>query len=54
MDDEIDEIDGNGPAADRYPVTYIWDIRDLEKPKQTGLYKGKCPLNPCLVQDEPP
>ncbi|KAH7363233.1 hypothetical protein B0T11DRAFT_329224 [Plectosphaerella cucumerina] len=43
MDDEIDEIDGNGPAADRYPVTYIWDIRDLEKPKQTGLYKGTVP-----------
>lgn len=21
-------------------VTYIWDIRDLENPKQTGLYKG--------------
>lgn len=22
------------------PVTYIWDIRDLENPKQTGLFKS--------------
>lgn len=29
-----------GPAADGYPVTYIFDIRDLEHPKQTGLYKA--------------
>ncbi|KAH7322678.1 hypothetical protein B0I35DRAFT_350669 [Stachybotrys elegans] len=40
MDDEIDELDAAGPAADKYPVTYIWDISDLEAPKQTGLYKG--------------
>ncbi|KAH7267772.1 uncharacterized protein BKA55DRAFT_685055 [Fusarium redolens] len=39
MDDELDERDGNGPGADGYPVTFIWDIRDLEKPKQTGLFK---------------
>jgi choice-of-anchor B domain-containing protein len=41
MDDEVDEIRGSGPAADGYPVTYIWDISDLENPKQTGLYKGR-------------
>jgi len=40
MDDEYDEYDGFDPALDKYPVTYIWDIRDLENPKQTGLYKG--------------
>ncbi|KEY65503.1 hypothetical protein S7711_09293 [Stachybotrys chartarum IBT 7711] len=40
MDDEIDEVLGNGPAADGYPVTYIWDVSDLENPLQTGLYKG--------------
>ncbi|CRJ99867.1 hypothetical protein BN1723_008711 [Verticillium longisporum] len=41
MDDELDEVRARGPAADGFPVTYIWDIRDLEKPKQTGLYKSK-------------
>ncbi|KAI9904326.1 hypothetical protein N3K66_000855 [Trichothecium roseum] len=41
LDDEYDEYDGVGPAADGYPVTYFWDIRDLENPKQTGLYKSK-------------
>ncbi|KAK6828415.1 hypothetical protein PG987_011756 [Apiospora arundinis] len=40
MDDEYDEDDSAGPAADGYPVTYIWDIRSLENPKQTGLFKG--------------
>lgn len=28
-------------AANFYcSVTYIWDIRDLENPKQTGIYKS--------------
>ncbi|CRK28876.1 hypothetical protein BN1708_015356, partial [Verticillium longisporum] len=40
MDDEYDEYDVIGPARDGYPVTYIWDIRSLENPKNTGLYKG--------------
>lgn len=40
MDDEYDEEELAGPAADGYPVTYIWDIGDLEKPKQTGLFKA--------------
>jgi choice-of-anchor B domain-containing protein len=43
MDDEIDELERAGPAADTYAVTYIWDIRDLENPKQTGLYKSTTP-----------
>lgn len=40
LDDETDEVNSRGPAADRYPVTYVWDISSLEAPKQTGLYKG--------------
>lgn len=40
LDDELDEQGGAGPAVDGYPITYIWDIRDLEAPKQTGYYKG--------------
>ncbi|KEY74702.1 hypothetical protein S7711_05453 [Stachybotrys chartarum IBT 7711] len=44
MDDEYDEVGRTGPhvgpAIDGYPVTYIWDISDLEAPKQTGLYRG--------------
>lgn len=40
MDDEYDEYDGVEPAADGHYVTYIWDIRSLEAPKQTGLYKS--------------
>ncbi|KAK3388001.1 hypothetical protein B0H63DRAFT_168077 [Podospora didyma] len=40
MDDEYDEYDVVGSGKDGYPVTYIWDIKNLEAPKQTGLYKG--------------
>ncbi|KAK0625114.1 hypothetical protein B0T17DRAFT_558289 [Bombardia bombarda] len=40
LDDEYDEVDAAGPAADGYPVSYIWSIRSLEKPKQTGYYKA--------------
>lgn len=43
MDDELDEIRKNGMAADGYAVTYIWDIKDLERPKQTGLFKASVP-----------
>lgn len=41
LDDELDESRGNGAAAEGYPVTYIFDIKDLENPKQTGMYKSK-------------
>ncbi|KAF2225344.1 hypothetical protein BDZ85DRAFT_215457 [Elsinoe ampelina] len=41
MDDELDEVNARGQAAAGYSVTYIWDIRDLEAPKQTGSYKSK-------------
>ncbi|KAJ0382260.1 hypothetical protein COL922a_012942 [Colletotrichum nupharicola] len=39
MDDEYDEDELAGPAANGYPVTYIWDISSLEKPLQKGLFK---------------
>lgn len=48
LDDELDEgeIDPNrtapdSPAIDGFPVTYIFDITNLEKPKNTGYYKSK-------------
>lgn len=37
LDDELDEGVA-GPAAAGFAVTYIWDIRSLESPKQTGIY----------------
>lgn len=47
VDDELDEgqIDPNrtapdSPAKDGFPVTYIWDIQDLENPKVTGYFKS--------------
>ena len=40
LDDEYDEYDKAGLAADGHPVTYIWDISDLRAPKQTGYYKS--------------
>ena len=40
LDDEYDEYDKKGPGAAGNPVTYIWDISSLEKPKQTGYYKS--------------
>lgn len=40
LDDEYDEEEAAGPAEDGFPVTYIWDISNLEAPKQTGLFKS--------------
>jgi len=40
MDDEYDEVDAAGPAKDGYPITYIWDIKDLKHPRQTGTYRS--------------
>lgn len=39
--DELDEAFAVGRAAAGFPVTYIWDIRDLENPKVTGSYTSK-------------
>ncbi|KAL0950265.1 hypothetical protein HGRIS_010245 [Hohenbuehelia grisea] len=41
LDDELDEMNQAGPAKDGRAVTYIWDISDLEHPKQTGIFKSK-------------
>jgi choice-of-anchor B domain-containing protein len=40
MDDEFDEVNRAGAADDGNPVSYIWDIKDLESPKNTGYYKS--------------
>lgn len=40
LDDELDEVESVGTAADGYPVTFIWRLESLEDPKQVGLYKG--------------
>jgi hypothetical protein len=40
LDDEYDEVEAEAPAADGRPVTYIWNIKNLAKPTQTGYYKG--------------
>ena len=40
MDDEYDEYDGRGPGANGHATTFIWDIRNLEHPKQTGYYQA--------------
>ncbi|RYP26056.1 hypothetical protein DL768_011866 [Monosporascus sp. mg162] len=40
LDDEYDEYDAVGPGAEGYPITYIWDVSDLENPKQTGYYRA--------------
>ncbi|CAG8949051.1 hypothetical protein HYFRA_00002180 [Hymenoscyphus fraxineus] len=40
LDDEYDEIDGRSPGTPGHAITYIWDISDLESPKQTGYYEA--------------
>ena len=40
LDDEYDEVEKRGVAGDGKAVTYIWDVSDLEHPKQTGYYKA--------------
>lgn len=39
LDDELDERNKAGLAADGFPVTYIWNISDLTKPVLSGHYK---------------
>ncbi|KAJ4286858.1 hypothetical protein N0V88_007870 [Collariella sp. IMI 366227] len=39
-DDELDELRAAGPATSGYPITYFWDIRSLENPKQTGTFRS--------------
>jgi choice-of-anchor B domain-containing protein len=40
LDDEYDEYDKVGPGIPGNPITYIWDIKSLKAPKQTGIYKS--------------
>ncbi|EXM08594.1 hypothetical protein NOF04DRAFT_8098 [Fusarium oxysporum II5] len=40
LDDELDEQEKTGPAADQHTTTYIVDIQDLEYPVFRGVYKS--------------
>ncbi|KAF9894427.1 hypothetical protein FE257_007930 [Aspergillus nanangensis] len=40
LDDELDEVDGTGEAANGHTTTYIFDIADLANPKHTGSYQS--------------
>jgi choice-of-anchor B domain-containing protein len=40
LDDELDEQEGSGPAADGHTTTYIVDITDLTYPVFRGVYKS--------------
>ncbi|KAL4814971.1 hypothetical protein BDW67DRAFT_165040 [Aspergillus spinulosporus] len=40
LDDELDEMDGTGSAANGHTTTYIFDIKDLSAPKHTGTYQS--------------
>lgn len=40
LDDELDEMDGTGAAANGHTTTYIFDIKDLSAPKHTGIYQS--------------
>ncbi|KAF5025519.1 hypothetical protein F66182_2424 [Fusarium sp. NRRL 66182] len=40
LDDELDEQEKTGPAADQHTTTYIVDIQDLEHPVFRGVYKS--------------
>jgi choice-of-anchor B domain-containing protein len=41
MDDELDEIRGTAPNGTEKTTTYLWDITNLEAPKNTGIYKSQ-------------
>ncbi|KAK7063478.1 hypothetical protein R3P38DRAFT_2818700 [Favolaschia claudopus] len=40
LDDELDEVYQSGWANNSHTVTYIWDIKNLEKPVLTGHYSS--------------
>ena len=40
LDDELDEQDGTGEAANGHTTTYIFDIKKLANPKHTGTYQS--------------
>ncbi|KFA70787.1 hypothetical protein S40288_09552 [Stachybotrys chartarum IBT 40288] len=41
LDDEYDEVNVTRTGRYAYPVSYIWDISSLERPRQTGTYTGR-------------
>lgn len=40
LDDELDEKDGTGEAANGHTTTYIFDVSTLAKPAYKGLYQS--------------
>jgi choice-of-anchor B domain-containing protein len=40
LDDELDEQESSGEAADQRTTTYIWNITSLATPVKTGIYKS--------------
>lgn len=40
LDDELDELRGNGPAANGRTTTFIFNIADLTRPVNTGYYQS--------------
>lgn len=40
LDDELDEMDGTGAAANGRTTTYIFNITSLAAPQNTGLYQS--------------
>lgn len=40
LDDELDEMDHTGVAANNHTTTYIWDISTLADPQNTGYYQS--------------
>ncbi|KAK3316898.1 hypothetical protein B0H66DRAFT_592991 [Apodospora peruviana] len=40
LDDELDEMNQVGPAADGHTTTYIFNVTNLEAPINTGIYKS--------------
>ncbi|THC96682.1 hypothetical protein EYZ11_003837 [Aspergillus tanneri] len=40
LDDELDEMDGTGEAANGHTTTYVFDVNDLSAPRHTGTYQS--------------
>ncbi len=40
LDDELDEESKTSTAADGHTRTYVWDVRNLTRPVQTGIYRS--------------
>lgn len=40
LDDELDEMDRSGKAANNHTTTYIFDISSLKDPQYTGFYQS--------------